>query len=112
MPLNGSLVKDCRFTAVHTAWKAIGADDIDLTPFHRKQDIARAAIPADKLELRSGINFERGGEENCSGAAAGCADTILFRADVLERFNAGLWQRSTDVNVGHNAADIRHLSHI
>jgi hypothetical protein len=36
----------------------------------------------------------------------------LFRAHVFERLDAGLGQRGTRVDVGHDAADIGHFRHV
>src|SRR3984893_14954580 len=113
MPLQRGLVKDDRFTAVYptgmaheNAREAVGADNIHLTPFHREQDVDRAAVATNKLELRTGIGVERSREQNCGGAATGRADIVLFRTNVFERCDAGLCQRSTGINVGYHAPDI------
>ena len=119
MPLERGLIQDRRLAAVdparmahQNAGKAIGADDVHLASFHGEQDVGRAAIAADKLELRSGIFGERGRKQDRGGAAAGRADIVLFRAHVFERLDAGLWQRNAGVDVGHRAPDIRHFRHV
>ena len=101
-------IASTRCTQHQNAGQPIGADNIYLASLHREQDIVRTAIAAADLNFAPGIGVERGREQNRSGAAAGGADGVRLRANVVEGFDAAPRQRHASIDVRHGAADIGH----